>query len=376
MKHKKFTHLAEDEGRLDWALLKEALKYNPETGNFTSALHSGVKVRGYVATGGYLKVSFDKKQFFAHRLAWFYVHGKWPTAEIDHINGNPSDNRLCNLREASRARNTHNQRIGKSNTSGARCVSWNRNAKKWVIQIMRFGHKFNLGLHADKGAAIAIANEFLKKSDGDFFTDVTSRHNLPTDKIALLALIKKSRDIDPVKWLEPSNRVWASHMLSGWGRWAYSGLDGKSQISPIGRFMEAVSGRGAITADGIVAIMEGLHDRGYSGGELISKLSQVIATLKHDSAPDITDEEGMFMDRMVMKTLGAGTPLMRVAVDYYVYGHRVESIAQYLIRITSGALTMPQARDRVRWCIRIIESRIYRSIHKELDDEEDRKKVA
>ncbi|AVX37811.1 HNH endonuclease signature motif containing protein [Yersinia massiliensis] len=376
MKHKPFTYLVEQEGRMDWALLKEALKYNPETGNFTSALHSGVKVRGMIAENGYLKVSFNKQVFFAHRLAWFYVHGKWPTADIDHINGNPSDNRLCNLREATRARNTHNQRLGKSNTSGARCVSWSRNAKRWVIQITRFGHRFNLGTHADKEKAIEIANEFLRKSDGEFFTDVTSRHNLPQDRIALLALIKKSRDVDPVKTLEPTKRIWASHMLSGWGKWAYSGLEGKTQISPIGRFMESVSGRGAITADGIVAIIEGLHDRGYSGGELINKLAQIIASLKHTSAPEISDEEGMFMDRVIMKTLGAGTPLMRVAVDYFVYGHRIETISQYLIRITSGALTPPQARDRIRWCIRIIEAKIYNSIHRELEMNESNQKAA
>lgn len=376
MRTKPFTYLVEDEGRLDWALVRESLKYNPDTGNFTSALHAGVKVRGFIGDNGYLRISFNKKTFFVHRLAWFWVHGKWPEFDIDHINGNPSDNRLVNLREASRARNTHNQRIGKANTSGARCVSWSRNAKKWVIQITRFGHKFNLGTHSDKEKAIQLANEFLRKSDGEFFTDVTSKHNLPQDKIALLALIKKSRDIDVIKPLEPSKRAWASHMLSGWGKWAYSGLEGKTQISPIGRFMESVSGRGAITADGIVAIMEGLHDRGYSGTELINKLAQIIATLKHTAAPDITDEEGMFMDRMVMKTLGAGTPLMRVAVDYFVYGHRVETIAQYLTRITNGSLTAPQARDRVKWCIRIIEARMYKSIHAELDSYDDCKNAA
>ena len=116
MKHKKFTRLVEDEGRLDWALLREALKYNPDTGNFTSALHSGVKVRGTFATGGYLKVCFDGKVIMAHRLAWFYVHGVWPHACIDHINRHGTDNRISNLRVANHCENGQNLSLSRKNS--------------------------------------------------------------------------------------------------------------------------------------------------------------------------------------------------------------------------------------------------------------------
>lgn len=360
-----------DEGMLDRALLLESLYYNPETGNFMPNGSAGIRIKSSIREDGYFSVNYRGKRYLAHRLAWFYMKGHWPDRDIDHINGNRSDNRIVNLRLATSAQNAHNRRIGRNNTSGARNVYFERHTGKWKVAITRFGHKFWLGTYRDKDYAIGVANEFLKKSDGDFFSDVMAKHDMPQDQLALLAFIKRSLDLDKGRGLPPEQRAWIAHMLCGWGKWAHEGLEGKTKISPIGRFMESVSGRGAITADGIVAIMEGLHQRGYTGNELITKLAQVIANLKHGNAEKVSDEEGMFIDRLILKTLGKNSPLLKVAVNYYVYGHRVETIAQYLQRITSGALTMPQARDRVRWCIRIIESRMYKSIHSELDKQEE-----
>ena len=368
------NHLV-DEGAVDHALLLESLYYNPETGNF-SARNTG-KIRSFMQDNGYICLGYKGKKWLAHRLAWFYMKGKWPSNEIDHINGNTSDNRIRNLREATRLQNAHNRRLGKNNTSGARCVFYERGSGKWGVHISRFGHKFWLGKYEDKQEAIDVANEFLKKSDGEFFSAVTATRNLPQDQIALLAFIKKRTDLDSEHGVDRAQRAWSSSMLSGWGKWAYEGLEGRTKISPIGRFMESVSGRGAITSDGIVAIVEGLHQRGFTGSELINKASQIIANLKHVDTDKCTDEEGMFIDRIIMKALGKNSPLLKVAVNHYVYGHRMETIAQYLQKITSGALTIPQARDRVRWCIRIIEARMYKAIHRELDKyEEEELKVA
>ena len=359
-----------DEGKIEHAMVLEAIYYNPETGNFMPANAPGVRIKTLIKDNGYLTIAYRGKRFLAHRLAWFYMKGYWPDV-IDHINGNPSDNRFCNLRDTSQARNTHNRRLGRNNTSGARNVYFERHTGRWKVAITRFGHKFWLGTYRDKDYAIGVANEFLKKSDGEFFSDVMAKHDMPQDQLALLAFVKRSFDLDKGRGLPPEQRAWIAHMLCGWGKWAHEGLEGRTKISPIGRFMESVSGRGAITADGIVAIMEGLHQRGYTGNELITKLAQVIANLKHGNAEKVSDEEGMFIDRLILKTLGKNSPLLKVAVNYYVYGHRIETIAQYLQRITDGALTMPQARDRVRWCIRIIESRMYKSIHSELEKQEE-----
>ena len=358
------------EEKLELAKLYEALYYNPDTGNFSSKLHAGVRMRCIIANNGYIYVCYGGKKYAAHRLAWFYYHGRWPKEEVDHVNGNPSDNRIKNLREATREQNTHNQRLRKNNTSGIRCVSKNRANGKWKVQIWRFGQRFQLGEYADKSEAARVANEFLRKTDEEFFCDVRSKHELPDDQIALLATIKRSKDLGFKPRLLPENRVWVSHMLNAWGRWAYSGMSEKSQVSSIARFMESVSGRGAITSDGIVAIMESLHNRGYHGEDLIKKMAQIIANLKHSSAPDCTDEEGMFMDRIILECLGNKTVLTRVAINYYVYGHATETIAQYIQRITRGSLTMPQARDRVRWCISLIEARVYHAAMNEIDEAE------
>ena len=83
--------------------LKEILEYNQETGVFTrkkkiSSSNIG-DVAGSVESQGYVIISIKNWPFKAHRLAWFYVHGKWPIDCIDHINGNRADNRIENLRE-------------------------------------------------------------------------------------------------------------------------------------------------------------------------------------------------------------------------------------------------------------------------------------
>lgn len=86
------------------AKLLEKLHYDPESGKFTrkqivqgSRRKPGDEV-GLLHWKGYIKIPFDGKQYWAHRLAWFYVHREWPPNFIDHINEVKTDNRICNLR--------------------------------------------------------------------------------------------------------------------------------------------------------------------------------------------------------------------------------------------------------------------------------------
>lgn len=65
-------------------------------------------------TLGYIAVGIDYHRYYAHRLVWLYMFGTMPKRTIDHINGNPSDNRLCNLRECSHADNQKNQKNQKT----------------------------------------------------------------------------------------------------------------------------------------------------------------------------------------------------------------------------------------------------------------------
>ena len=143
--------------------LRELLSYDPATGVFVRLVRSrGCRV-GDVAgcrnKNGYVRITVDRKLYFAHRLAWLYVHGAWPVDGIDHINRDPSDNRLANLREATTAENLQNQRIPKNNTSGFIGVSWHHPAKKWQAYIKLNGKNRYLGHFTDPAEAYAAYRE-------------------------------------------------------------------------------------------------------------------------------------------------------------------------------------------------------------------------
>ena len=79
--------------------------------------------------------------------------GKWPDEFIDHINHNPTDNRWCNLREATYATNNKNRRLGKDNTSGYKGVSWHKGRNKWRAEIRVDGIGKHLGYYDTPEAA-------------------------------------------------------------------------------------------------------------------------------------------------------------------------------------------------------------------------------
>jgi len=94
--------------------LRELLNYDPDTGVFTWRVRMGRgrpgTVAGCVASKGYWRIIIDHSIYWAHRLAWFYVHGTWPAHDIDHLNGSRVDNRISNLRDVPRRVNAENKR--------------------------------------------------------------------------------------------------------------------------------------------------------------------------------------------------------------------------------------------------------------------------
>ncbi len=152
--------------------LRELLHYNPDTGIFTHAKSRQGVIFGTIAGNmerGYLRIRLDKVIYYAHRLAWMYVHGEFPQDDTDHINGNRADNRICNLRPATRAQNMQNQIAARGNgKSGYLGVCWNRVNRKWEANIKAEGRPRRIGLFdnpADAHAAYVAA----KKQAHPFF---------------------------------------------------------------------------------------------------------------------------------------------------------------------------------------------------------------
>ena len=126
-----------------------AVRYEPETGLFYWAIKRkggrGVgKIAGATNAAGYTVIRIDGKDYYAHRLAWLFTHGRWPACEIDHRNGVRSDNRISNLREADRSSNMHNlQGARKDSKTGVLGVS--PHAGGYVASIHVRGKKRHLG---------------------------------------------------------------------------------------------------------------------------------------------------------------------------------------------------------------------------------------
>lgn len=92
---------------------------------------------------GYLRLSVNGKPVMAHRVAWAIKYGKWPAGDIDHINGDRTDNRIENLRVVTTQDNNKNLALRKSNSTGIHGVTMFR--KKWRAQIGHNGRQIHLG---------------------------------------------------------------------------------------------------------------------------------------------------------------------------------------------------------------------------------------
>lgn len=145
--------MAELEQRDEIAQLREHLKYLPETGEFMWVKPSSYRLKPGDKAGtrngkGYVQIMLGGRIYTAHRAAWALTTGQWPTRDIDHINGIRHDNRIANLREASRSRNLLNvHRARPESLSGLKGATPIQGGTRWQARIHIDGRTHSLGCY-------------------------------------------------------------------------------------------------------------------------------------------------------------------------------------------------------------------------------------
>ena len=114
----------------------------------------------------YIIVRVDMHLIKGHRLAWFMTHGSWPENEVDHVNGDKTDNRIENLRKATRSENMRNCGMKRNNTSGFKGCRLRE--KGWQARITLQGKQHHLGFFKTAAEASAAYEEAAKKLHGEF----------------------------------------------------------------------------------------------------------------------------------------------------------------------------------------------------------------
>ena len=124
---------------LSFERANELLCYDRETGEFSWKIArkgaSKGRQAGTINGLGYRQIMMDGITYLAHRIAWLIATGRHPVDQIDHINGEKSDNRIANLREASCSENLRNIKISAVNTSGMKGVSLEKSRGRFQGQV-------------------------------------------------------------------------------------------------------------------------------------------------------------------------------------------------------------------------------------------------
>lgn len=157
---------------MNWS---DIFSYDPETGILRWKIKPGKSMNAGSIAGckggtGHLQVRYKNVLYYVHRIAYEISHGEIPKGkEIDHINRNKIDNRLCNLRLATHMENIQNSSMRSDNTSGFVGVSWEKRRRKWESYIiLPRKQKKHLGYFHTKEEAYAARVEAEKLHHGEF----------------------------------------------------------------------------------------------------------------------------------------------------------------------------------------------------------------
>lgn len=167
--------------------LRSILDYDPTTGVFRwkertdiagrrdqnawNTRYAGTEAGNIRPTpwGGFYRViRIRGRRYYAHRLAWFYVYGKWPSGRLDHRDGDGLHNWIDNLRPATPVQNARNSKRRNRGRSGFKGVSWKTGRGKWVAQIRDENRNVHLGYFDTPEEAHAAYVEAARERFGEF----------------------------------------------------------------------------------------------------------------------------------------------------------------------------------------------------------------
>jgi hypothetical protein len=153
--------------------LMSALEYCPETGVFRRRVRSANMPAGSVAghrkTNGYVEISLFNRVYYAHRLAFLYMTGEFPVNHADHIDGDRSNNKWGNLRQATHRENLCNRGAAKNNKTGVKGVYWESRGNRYVSFISGGGGKRRyLGTFPDVETAAEAYMSAARSLHGEF----------------------------------------------------------------------------------------------------------------------------------------------------------------------------------------------------------------
>jgi hypothetical protein len=155
--------------------LRRLFEYEPETGVIRWRVHRGTKAAGSVAgtmhKDGYLLIgisSVSRVYWLAHRIIWKMMTGEEPVGQVDHVDGDPRNNRWDNFRMASHGQNIQNAPLRKDNTSGVKGVHWDKRHRKWNVVVTANGTSSRLGRFRSIDEAAWVAAEARLRMHGEF----------------------------------------------------------------------------------------------------------------------------------------------------------------------------------------------------------------
>ena len=162
----------------DYEYAHKRLSYDPDTGVLTwkevgpeffanqhlcaiwNTRFANKRAGSYHRNSGYRRVTFsayEKKRILGeHRVIWLMMYGRWPNGEIDHINGDPCDNRIKNLREVNLSQNMQNKSTYSNNKTGACGVGWHKKNRVWTAYITFNSKRKHLGCYKSFEEALAV----------------------------------------------------------------------------------------------------------------------------------------------------------------------------------------------------------------------------